>query len=436
MVKKIKHILVADDDEIYRDIAQEALEKAGNRVTVAADGGEAMALLARDAFDLAIIDLNMPVADGITVIEMLRKTPVNANVPVIVITGHDDAQAVERAYLAGAASFLTKPLNWLLFTPHVDFVLRSGQTENDLREATATAAYLSDLKSQMMAALAKEFQSPIKTIFGFSELIQKEVYGPVTPPAYKGMLTDVGRSAHGLNTALLKLMDFGRTLNEHLQIKFEPVKAREALIDAISALEPGADRREIRITPDFMIAEDVCVDADRALLSQALRSILDNAVRMSPRGAEIKVRAEIGGDGCLSISVSDNGPAMPQDLLHEVNGRPREAASFANQAVPNDVSIKIAKILTEAHQGQLTIKSDALTGNVVRLSIPRHKQVAAAGPAASVVQDTPVAKDAMQRLARISAELAEDPRFKGRVPAAASASRAPFPSSPSSRSIL
>ena len=48
MVKKIKHILVADDEAIYRDIAQEALEKAGNRVTVAADGGEAMALLARD----------------------------------------------------------------------------------------------------------------------------------------------------------------------------------------------------------------------------------------------------------------------------------------------------------------------------------------------------------------------------------------------------
>jgi CheY-like chemotaxis protein len=163
-----RHILVADDDATYREIATDSLERAGYKVTTAADGGAAIGLLARHVFDAAIVDLDMPVAGGFTVIETLRKDPQNAAIPVIVIKGHDDADAVNRAYRAGATSFLTKPLNWLLFTPHVEFVLRSGDTESELREATATLAFLSDLKSQMMSALAQEFQGPIKPSLVFA----------------------------------------------------------------------------------------------------------------------------------------------------------------------------------------------------------------------------------------------------------------------------
>ena len=181
----------------------------------------------------------MPVADGITVIETMRNGAINSTTPVIVITGQDDAQAVERAYLAGATSFLTKPLNWMLFTPHVEFVLRSGQIEDELREASATAAFLSDLKSQVMQALAQEFQSPIKTIFGFSELIQKEVYGPLTPSAYKEMVSDISKSARSLNAALLKVMNFGRTLTQNLDVKSESIVAREAVFDDFNIAAMG-----------------------------------------------------------------------------------------------------------------------------------------------------------------------------------------------------
>ncbi len=420
MIKKIKHILVADDDPIYRDVAQAALEKSGHIISVAADGGEAIARLENESFDAAIIDLTMPVADGVTVIQTLRNSVLNATIPVIVITGHDDASAVERAYMAGATSFLTKPLNWLLFTPHIDFVLRTGQIENDLREASATAAFLSDLKSEMMAALAKEFQSPIKTIFGFSELIQKEVYGPLMPHAYKDMMADISKSAQSLNAALLKVMDFGNTLSESLQIKSEAVKARDAVLDAIAALEPQASRRDIRIVSDIRIEADAIISADRALLNQALRSIIENAVRLSPRGSEVRLSASFGDDGEMVVSIDDQGPPMPQDLLLEVNGRPR-APAFSTQPVSSDVSIKIAKILTEAHQGKLTIRSDESLGNVVRLTIPKVRRPAAQAPVIELMGGTA----SQQRLQKVGAELLQDPRLREKL----TGSQNPFRSS-------
>ena len=345
--------------------------------------------------------------DGITVIETMRNGAINSTTPVIVITGQDDAQAVERAYLAGATSFLTKPLNWMLFTPHVEFVLRSGQIEDELREASATAAFLSDLKSQVMQALAQEFQSPIKTIFGFSELIQKEVYGPLTPSAYKEMVSDISKSARCLNAALLKVMNFGRTLTQNLDIKSESIVAREAVFDAISAVEPLAHRRDIKIVADCNIDVKALLFADHVLLGQALHGVLENAVRLSPRGAQITVGAEILQDGGLSVSVSDYGPAHSQDLLREINGQVHNTPTHANPSQSSGVSIKIAKVLAEAHNGQLTMKSDAERGNVVRLNFPQNNRPVKELPAKAPVAD---------RLAQISVELSNDPRFKERMP--------------------
>jgi two-component system, sensor histidine kinase and response regulator len=416
MSKRSNHILVADDDPIYRGIAQETLEAAGHKVTIASDGGEALAILERQSFDAAIIDLTMPVADGLTVIKTMRSAGLNATIPVIVITGHDDASAVERAYEAGATSFLTKPLNWILFTPHIEFVLRSGETERELRESSATAAFLSDAKSQVMQALAQEFQTPIKTIFGFSELFQKEVYGPLNPPAYKDMMVDISRSANSLNAALLKVMDFGRTLTQNLDIKSEVVKVRDAVLDAVAAMQPAALRRDIRILTECTIHDDASIYADRALLNQALRGIIDNAIRMSSPGSEIDVSGRLAPDGSLLFTVGDEGPAHAQEFLREINGQKPTVARNSSHQQSNAVSVKIAKVLVEAHKGQLSVTSDTMRGNEVRLTIPKSQQGStAAGLAVAPPAKTQSTQDALTQLARISAELAIDPRLKEKL---------------------
>jgi K+-sensing histidine kinase KdpD len=349
----------------------------------------------------------MPVASGITVIETLRKDTNNATIPVIVITGHDDAEAVDRAYRAGATSFLTKPLNWLLFTPHIEFVLRSGDIENELREASATLAFLSDLKSQMMDALAQEFQGPIKTICGFSQLMEKEVYGAVAPPAYKAMISDIANSAYALNTALLKVMNFGQTLTQHLHIKTEPVLALDAVRTAIATLEDNALRRDVRIVADIAISDDRILYADSVLLAQALRSVIANAVRLSPRSSHVTVRASIDDSGSLSFSAGDTGSAMAPDLVAEVNGTRRPQNAYMSQATSTAVSIKIAKILTEAHRGSLSVRSSADRGNLVSLTLPSNAPGSAG--TGSTHTATPPMASAIERLARISAELSADP---------------------------
>jgi len=413
----LTHILIADDDPVYREVARDALEEAGHKVTLACDGAEAMTCLSQTAFHAAIIDLTMPKADGIAVIEAARKGGPNAMTPIVVITGHDDTSAVEGAYRAGATSFLTKPLNWVLFTPHINFVLRSGQAENELRETTKAAAFLSELKSQMMSALAREFQQPIKTIFGCSELMRKEAFGPLTPATYREMALDMGAAAQRLNASFLKLMDHGNALNEQLELKVERIPVAETVSNILSSIFDLADRRHVAIEQRVEIAPDASIDADRALFVQAVRSVVSNAVKLSPRGSKVEIRLWTGDDETLKISAHDHGPAVSSSLLAELQRAPNQRAATSNESESRDVGIKIAKVLTEAHRGRLDIQADA-SGNLVRLEFPQSRRGGAARvaipvasvPAAPVSADKPRLQS--DRLAVITAALAKDPRVR------------------------
>ncbi len=403
-------ILVADDDPVYREVAKEALETAGHSVTVAADGSEAIAAMASRQFDCAVIDLNMPKAGGIAVILSARANGLNINTPIIVVTGHDDATAIEKAYTAGATSFLTKPLNWVLFTPHVNFVLRSGQIESELRDATAAAAFLSDLKSQMMGALAREFQTPIKTIFGFAELIRKEVYGPLSPPMYREMATDMGNAAQKLNVAFLSLLNFGNSLTEQLQIKAEPVRIVDLIRHAIAKSDDLAGRNSITLISKIELTADAHLEADPVLLTQAIRSVIGNAVKVAPRGTTVEVYAGIGSDGNFRLWTVDRGPAIPASLMAEINGPAINRSARSQDFETRDVGIKIAKILTEAHQGRLDIKSDTANGNVMSLEIPKERVLpTAAGTTVPAAADT---NSQAQRLEAVSLALSADPRVR------------------------
>lgn len=104
-------ILSVDDSPSIRMAISIALETAGYSVTEAGNGAEGVAKARAAAYDLIITDLNMPVMDGLTMIEELRKFPDQAGVPIIFLTTESDAGLKERAKAAGATGWLTKPFD-------------------------------------------------------------------------------------------------------------------------------------------------------------------------------------------------------------------------------------------------------------------------------------------------------------------------------------
>jgi len=133
-------ILFVDDDPILREFAQVNLASPEAGVDLAADGAEALRCLAVADYDVVLLDLEMPVLDGFETLARLRADPRTQHLPVIVQTGREDVEAIDRAFRLGATSFVTKPLNWRLLTYQILYVLRSSRAERRLRSPESRAA--------------------------------------------------------------------------------------------------------------------------------------------------------------------------------------------------------------------------------------------------------------------------------------------------------
>ncbi len=131
-------LLVVDDDPILREFAAANLSTPQVEVEVAADGDEAWHRLAKGAFDIALIDLDMPVMDGFELIGLIRADERLKHLPLVIATGREDMDAVDRAYAAGATSFVVKPLNWRLVSHQLSYVLRASRDEAFTRKTVNT----------------------------------------------------------------------------------------------------------------------------------------------------------------------------------------------------------------------------------------------------------------------------------------------------------
>jgi CheY-like chemotaxis protein len=139
-------ILFVDDDPILREFAQVHLTTDCAEVLVAQDGQEALEVLRETQPDIVLMDLEMPRMDGFEALTRLRADPAHERTPVIVVTGREDVAAIDRAFLAGATSFVSKPLNWRLISYQIRYVHRACLAERSLRaEAEAATGALAGL---------------------------------------------------------------------------------------------------------------------------------------------------------------------------------------------------------------------------------------------------------------------------------------------------
>jgi two-component system chemotaxis response regulator CheY len=104
-------ILAADDSPSMREMVRMSLGSAGFEVTSAADGDEALRLAAATAFDLVLLDVNMPVRDGFDVIRALRAEAAYRHTPILMLTTESSPDRKREGKNAGATGWIVKPFD-------------------------------------------------------------------------------------------------------------------------------------------------------------------------------------------------------------------------------------------------------------------------------------------------------------------------------------
>lgn len=165
---KIPKILVVDDEENIRALVRFNLEKAGYQIMEASNGKNALEIIAEDRPDLIILDLMLPVIDGLDVCRKLKGSLITSAIPIIMLTAKSDEVDRVIGLELGADDYLTKPFGPRELIARIKAVLRRSilpaTTANVAKELhfgsllinlTNYAAYLSGDKLELTL---KEFE--------------------------------------------------------------------------------------------------------------------------------------------------------------------------------------------------------------------------------------------------------------------------------------
>ncbi len=130
-------ILAIDDDDMVRLMLQDILQREEFDVICAASGQQGLALAASERPNLVLLDVMLPDLNGFDCLQAIKNMPGNSMLPVVMLTGMDDLESVNRAFQLGATDFIPKPLNWPTLPHRLRYLLRSVATLEELARSEA-----------------------------------------------------------------------------------------------------------------------------------------------------------------------------------------------------------------------------------------------------------------------------------------------------------
>ena len=142
-------VMVVDDDRSVHLLAREVFTSADFHVSLVSNGQEAIDSIYEINPDVILMDIMMPGMDGFETCSRIKQIPEFANTPVIMLTGMEDVEAVEKAYSLGAWDFTSKPINWAILVNRVRYALRAFKAFEGERRAAQLSRTLDNSSNEI-----------------------------------------------------------------------------------------------------------------------------------------------------------------------------------------------------------------------------------------------------------------------------------------------
>ncbi|PKB78788.1 MAG: hypothetical protein BZY88_16640 [SAR202 cluster bacterium Io17-Chloro-G9] len=400
-------ILIVDDQDNVRDVLTTVLGGGGYAdVLTAGSADEAFALLGLDdpsatisPVDLILMDVNMPVLDGVEACARLKADSHLKDIPVIMITGDTEVTRLTQALSAGAVDYITKPPDFDEMLARVGSAIQS-KWEMDRRKS----AYFNDLeekslnlelaltelekknqeleqaslaKTQILSTATHELKPPLTSIVGYVDrmLSQQDTVGPLNERQQRYMQT-VRNNAYRLKNLVDDLLDISRIEAECLELSLSNLNLAREIEDSIESLRSQFQEKQIKvsITPSPDCPGEI--QADQLRFAQVIGNLLSNACKYSPAGTTVTIAARQQG-GAAQIDVSDEGIGISQkDQAKLFTKFFRADNSPTREDSGTGLGLYITRHLVEAHGGSVWVVSNEGQGSTFSCLWP----TVAAGP--------------------------------------------------------
>ena len=246
----------------------------------------------------------------------------------------------------------------------------------NLSRARDEAETASRTKSEFLANMSHELRTPLNAIIGFSEMMKAEIYGPIGDPRYRTYANDVHDSGRHLLALINDILDLSKVEAGRLELHESPVDIADVVIVCERLVHERA--RHGGVALEVAVATpSPRLFADEIKLKQVLLNLMTNAVKFTPAGGRVTVRAAIAAGGELQLVVEDTGIGMRQDEIPLALQPFRQVDNAFTRKYPGTgLGLPLAKGLVELHGGELTIVSFPESGTTVTVTLPARRVIA------------------------------------------------------------
>ncbi len=378
---KIFKILVVDDNTKNIQVIGNIIKDANYSMGFATDGNQALKLLKKSCdFDLVLLDIDMPILDGIQTCKQMRANPQLQHLPVIFITAFNDSDKILAGFEAGAQDYVVKPFNSKELLARMNTQLhlkyktdqvnemnqileqKVAERTLDLSEANLKLSKLDKVKSNFLILITHELRTPLNGVLGISEMLRSKIKNN----EFDRFLDILDESANRLLVFADSAVLFSRLKLEKYSFNFEETDLRYIIDSAIHKTIAKIKKKDITVKQEYLTTlQTITVDKD--LIIYSAKSIIDNACKYCTNGGEILIKLNCT-DNNLVISFSDNGKGFSEESLHELF-QLFTAADVMNHSEGVGLSLATVKLIMELHKGRIEVKNNKV-GAEVSLFIP------------------------------------------------------------------
>jgi signal transduction histidine kinase/CheY-like chemotaxis protein len=409
--------------ELARSVGQlEGLSKVGDAVSSSLDLDVVLSTIVRHAVELSgteggsifefdddALEFHVRTAYGTTdeLVDALRRTHVgihNTLVGRAAATGTslavpDIAEAATDPHLsqllrAGWRSMLAVPLvrtNRILgalvvrrrapgeFSPQITELMETFATQSalaihnarlfrELERKKGELEVASRHKSEFLASMSHELRTPLNAVIGFSEVLLDRLFGDLNPKQEE-YLEDIRASGRHLLELLNDILDLSKVEAGKMELDLVDVSLRQLLEDGVALVRERAIRKGLSL--DVTVDGDVdAVTADPLRLKQVLVNLVTNAVKFTPDGGRIDVRAQ-RAEGEVRVAVRDTGVGIAETDQQRIFDAFQQGPRSASEAAEGTgLGLTLSRRIVELHGGRLWVASRPGHGSTFTFALP------------------------------------------------------------------
>lgn len=238
------------------------------------------------------------------------------------------------------------------------------------RNARQEAETPSRFESDFLALLSHEFRTPLQAIFGYTELLEREIHGPLNDAQHRDLLR-IQQSQQHLLRLITAILDFAKLESgQPVDVSLSPTVVHEILLHMEGLVGARLEGREVSY--EYRCEDpSIVAHADAAKVHQIVLNLLANAIKFTTRGGSITLTSELEPDA-VAIRVSDTGPGIPADQLEAVFQPFVQIKPSGGIANGTGLGLPISRRLAEAMGGSLTATSEPGRGSTFTLRLQRE----------------------------------------------------------------